>query len=157
MTVRYLAPEWCVKSLFRKSGILCKGEQSSFPSQPFHTPQNHYHQPLFILEDATGRTVDEINIVAADDRQVSQSGKPLCTGASPWAVPKLARGLCPLEPRKRISSFTILSRCSCFCRFKMLTGHSETIETSQLGLCPAPTKGASLSLLESLASRKITG
>lgn len=34
-----------------------------------------------------------------DDRQVSQSGKPLCTGASLWAVPKLARGLCPLEPR----------------------------------------------------------
>ena len=32
------------------------------------------------------------------DRQVSQSGKPLCTGASLWAVPKLARGLCPLEP-----------------------------------------------------------
>lgn len=34
-----------------------------------------------------------------DDRQVSQSGKPLCTGASLWAVPKLARGLRPLEPR----------------------------------------------------------
>ena len=30
-----------------------------------------------------------------DDRQVSQSGKPLCTGASLWAVPKLARGLRP--------------------------------------------------------------
>ena len=27
-----------------------------------------------------------------DDRQVSQSGKPLCTGASLWAVPKLAMG-----------------------------------------------------------------
>ena len=34
-----------------------------------------------------------------DDRQVSQSGKPLCTGASLWAVPKLAMGVCPLEPR----------------------------------------------------------
>ena len=34
-----------------------------------------------------------------DDRQVSQNGKPLCTGASLWAVPKLARGLRPLEPR----------------------------------------------------------
>ena len=33
------------------------------------------------------------------DRQVSQSGKPLCTGASLWAVPNLARGLRPLEPR----------------------------------------------------------
>ena len=24
--VRYFAPEWCVKSLFQKAGILCKGE-----------------------------------------------------------------------------------------------------------------------------------
>jgi len=31
-----------------------------------------------------------------DDRQVSQSGKPLCTGASLWAVPKLAMGHLPL-------------------------------------------------------------
>ena len=29
----------------------------------------------------------------------SQSGKQLCTGASLWAVPKLAMGVCPLEPR----------------------------------------------------------
>jgi hypothetical protein len=36
--------------------------------------------------------------MVADDRQVSQSGKPLCTGSSLWAVPKLARGRCPLEP-----------------------------------------------------------
>ena len=28
-----------------------------------------------------------------DDRQVSQSGKPLCTGASLWAAPKLLRAL----------------------------------------------------------------
>ena len=90
-----------------------------------------------------------------DDRQVSQSGKPLCTGASLWAVPKLARGLCPLEPRKRISSFTILSRCSCFCRFKMFTGHSETIETSQLGLCPAPSKGASLPFWNLLQAERL--
>lgn len=53
----------------------------------------------FILEDAAGRIIEEVFAVAADDRQVSQSGKPLCTGASLWAVPKLARGLCPLEPR----------------------------------------------------------
>jgi hypothetical protein len=38
--------------------------------------------------------------MVADDRQVSQSGKPLCTGSSLWAVPKLARGRCPLEPRQ---------------------------------------------------------
>ena len=31
-----------------------------------------------------------------DDRQVSQSGKPLCIGASLWAVPKLAMGRLPL-------------------------------------------------------------
>ena len=96
--VRYFAPEWCVKSLFQKAGILCKGEQSGFPPQSFPTPQNHHHQPLFILEDAAGRIIEEVFAVAADDRQVSQSGKPLCTGASLWAVPKLARGLCPLEP-----------------------------------------------------------
>ena len=97
--VRYFAPEWCVKSLFQKAGILCKGEYSGFPPQSFPTPQNHHHQPLSILEDAAGRNIEEVFAVAADDRQVSQSGKPLCTGASLWAVPKLARGLRPLEPR----------------------------------------------------------
>ena len=97
--VRYFAPEWCVKSLFQKAGILCKGEYSGFPPQSFPTPQNHHHQPLSILEDAAGRNIEEVFAVAADDRQVSQSGKPLCTGASLWAVPKLAMGVCPLEPR----------------------------------------------------------
>ena len=97
--VRYFAPEWCVKSLFQKAVILCKGEYSGFPPQSFPTPQNHYHQPLFILEDAAGRIIEEVFAVAADDRQVSQSGKPLCIGASLWAVPKLAMGVCPLEPR----------------------------------------------------------
>ena len=45
-----------------------------------------------------------------DDRQVSQSGKPLCTGASLWAVPKLARGLRPLEPR-HVNSVSIPAKC----------------------------------------------
>ena len=45
-----------------------------------------------------------------DDRQVSQSGKPLCTGASLWAVPKLARGLCPLEPR-HVNDVSISAKC----------------------------------------------
>ena len=85
-----------MKSLFQKAGILCKGEQSGFPPQSFPTPQNHHHQPLFILEDAAGRIIEEVFAVAADDRQVSQSGKPLCTGASLWAVPKLAMGRLPL-------------------------------------------------------------
>ena len=45
-----------------------------------------------------------------DDRQVSQSGKPLCTGASLWAVPKLARGLCPLEPW-HVNGVSIPAKC----------------------------------------------
>ena len=45
-----------------------------------------------------------------DDRQVSQSGKPLCTGPSLWAVPKLARGLCPLEPR-HVNGVSIPAKC----------------------------------------------
>lgn len=45
-----------------------------------------------------------------DDRQVSQSGKPLCTGASLWAVPKLARGLRPLEPR-HVNGVSIPAKC----------------------------------------------
>ena len=97
--VRYFASEWRVKSLLRKYGKLYKGEYSSFPTQPSHTPQNHRHQPLFILEDAAGDMAIRFLQWAADDRQVSQSGKPLCTGASLGAVPKLARGFCPLEPR----------------------------------------------------------
>ena len=109
--VRYFAPEWCVKSLFQKAGILCKGEQSGFPPQSFPTPQNHHHQPLFILEDAAGRIIEEVCAVAADDRQVSQSGKPLCTGASLWAVPKLAMGICPLEPR-HVNSVSNPAKCS---------------------------------------------
>ena len=50
----------------------------------------------FILEDAAGRIIEEVFAVEADDRQVLQSGKPLCTGASLWAVPKLAMGRLPL-------------------------------------------------------------
>ena len=69
-----------------------------FLLQSVPAPQNHRHQPLFILEDAAGDMAIRFLQWAADDRQVSQSGKPLCTGASLWAVPKLARGLCPLEP-----------------------------------------------------------
>ena len=85
-----------MKRLWRKSGLLPFAEYSSFLEQAFHTPQNHHHQPLFILEDAAGRIIEEVFAVAADDRQVSQSGKPLCTGASLWAVPKLAMGHLPL-------------------------------------------------------------
>ena len=151
MIVRYFASEWCMTSLFQKGKIYGMWRFSlSFTVSSCTT------KPLssqFWLDNAEENVAYLVLVQCwGDDRQVSQSGKPLCTGASLWAVPKLARGLRPLEPRKRISSFTILSRCSCFCRFKMFTGHSETIETSQLGLCPAPTKGAMLPLMESLAS-----
>ena len=81
-----------------------------FLLQSIPAPQNHYHQPLFILEDAAGRISEEVFAVAADDRQVSQSGKPLCTGASLWAVPKLARGLRPLEPR-HVNGVSIPAKC----------------------------------------------
>ena len=40
----------------------------------------------------------------------SQSGKQLCTGASLWAVPKLARGLRPLEPR-HVNGVSIPAKC----------------------------------------------
>ena len=99
MIVRYFASEWRVKSLLRKYGKLYKGEYSSFPTQPSHTPQNHRHQPLFILEDAAGDMAIRFLQWAADDRQVSQSGKPLCTGASLWAVPNPAMRASALEPR----------------------------------------------------------
>ena len=115
MIVRYFASEWRVKSLLRKYGKLYKGEYSSFPPQPSHTPQNHRHQPLFILEDAAGEMVIRFLQWAADDRQVSQSGKPLCTGASLWAVPKLAMGRLPLGTPARQ-----WRKQSC----EMSTGHS---------------------------------
>ena len=50
-----------------------------------------------------------------DDRQVSQSGKPLCIGASLWAVPKLAMGRLPLGTQARQ-----WRKQSC----EMSTGHS---------------------------------
>ena len=86
-----------------------------FLLQSVPAPQNHHHQPLFILEDAAGRIIEEVFAVAADDRQVSQSGKPLCTGASLWAVPKLAMGRLPLGTPARQ-----WRKQSC----EMSTGHS---------------------------------
>ena len=70
-----------------------------FLPQLVPTPQNHCHLYLGLI--IQWKNVAWLVSVQwwGDDRQVSQSGKPLCTGASLWAVPKLARGLCPLEPR----------------------------------------------------------
>ena len=69
-----------------------------FPSHFLH-PTKPLSSSAFLLYVYGKEKVIGIYGTAEDDRQVSQSGKPLCTGASPWAVPKLARGLCPLEPR----------------------------------------------------------
>ena len=69
----------------------------------------------FILEDAVGEMVIRFLQWAADDRQVSQSGKPLCIGASLWAVPKLAMGRLPLGTPARQ-----WRKQSC----EMSTGHS---------------------------------
>jgi hypothetical protein len=69
--------------------------------------------------------------MVADDRQVSQSGKPLCTGSSLWAVPKLARGRCPLgTPARQWREIAL----------EMSPGHSKDNLTDWLGLRPAPTK-----------------
>lgn len=69
-----------------------------FPSHFLH-PTKPLPSSAFLLYVHGKEKVIGIYGTAEDDRQVSQSGKPLCTGASLWAVPKLARGLCPLEPR----------------------------------------------------------
>ena len=85
----------------------------SFHSQFLH----HKTTVISILADNAEENVAYLVLVQwwGDDRQVSQSGKPLCTGASLWAVPKLARGLRPLEPR-HVNDVSI----SC----EMSTGHS---------------------------------
>ena len=69
-----------------------------FPSHFLH-PTKPLSSSAFLLYVHGKEKVIGIYGTSEDDRQVSQSGKPLCTGASPWAVPKLARGRLPLEPR----------------------------------------------------------
>ena len=87
-----------MNSLFQKEKIYRNGS-FSISSTVSPTPQNHCHLYLGLI--IQWKNVAWLVSVQwwGDDRQVSQSGKPLCTGASLWAVPKLARGLCPLEPR----------------------------------------------------------
>ena len=81
-----------------------------FLPQSVPAPQNHCHLHLDLIMQ--GENVAWLVLVQwwGDDRQVSQSGKPLCTGASLWAVPKLARGLCPLEPR-HVNGVSIPAKC----------------------------------------------
>ena len=109
MIVRYFASEWCMTSLFQKGKIYGMWRFSlSFTVSSCTT------KPLssqFWLDNAE-ENVAYLVLVQwwGDDRQVSQSGKPLCTGASLWAVPKLARGLCPLEPR-HVNDVSISAKC----------------------------------------------
>ncbi len=97
MIVRYFASEWCMTSLFQK-GKIYERWSFSFSSTVGPAPQNHRHLHLDLITQ--GENVAWLVSIQwwGDDRQVSQSGKPLCTGASLWAVPKLARGLCPWNP-----------------------------------------------------------
>ena len=109
MIVRYFASECCRNSLFQKEKIYRNGSFSiSSTVCPCTT------KPLssqFWLNNAE-ENVAYLVLVQwwGDDRQVSQSGKPLCTGASLWAVPKLARGLRPLEPR-HVNGVSIPAKC----------------------------------------------
>ena len=79
-----------------------------FLPQSVPAPQNHRH--LYLGWITQRRNVAWLVSVQwwGDDRQVSQSGKPLCTGVSLWAAPKLARGLRPLEPRHANSGNAVL-------------------------------------------------
>ena len=81
-----------------------------FLLQSVPAPQNHCHLNFWL--DNAEENVAYLVLVQwwGDDRQVSQSGKPLCTGASLWAVPKLARGLRPLEPR-HVNGVSIPAKC----------------------------------------------
>ena len=121
MIVRYFALECCRNSLFQKEKIYRNGSFSiSSTVCPCTTKPP---SSLFRLDNAeekcylTGASSVVENMAWwvsvqwwGDDRQVSQSGKPLCTGASLWAVPKLARGLRPLEPR-HVNGVSIPAKC----------------------------------------------
>ena len=81
-----------------------------FLPQSVPAPQNHRHLHFGLITQWWNVACLVLVQWWGDDRQVSQSGKPLCTGASLWAVPKLARGLRPLEPR-HVNSISIPAKC----------------------------------------------
>ena len=81
-----------------------------FLLQSVPAPQNHCHLNFGLITQEENVAYLVLVQWWGDDRQVSQSGKPLCTGASLWAVPKLARGLCPLEPR-HVNGVSIPAKC----------------------------------------------
>lgn len=111
MIVRYFASEWCTNSLFQKEKIYRKGSfslsstVSSCTTKPPSSP--------FWVDNAVGKMLFAWFWFSGGELtgQVSQSGKPLCTGASLWAVPKLARGLRPLEPR-HVNCVSFPQKCS---------------------------------------------
>ena len=109
MIVRYFASEWCMTSLFQKGKIygMWRFSLSFIVSSCTTKPLSSQ----FWLDNAE-ENVAYLVLVQwwGDDRQVSQSGKPLCTGPSLWAVPKLARGLFPLEPR-HVNGVSIPAKC----------------------------------------------
>ena len=99
-----------MNSLFQKEKIYRNGSfsiSSTVCSCTTKPPSS-----TFRVDNAVGGNVAWLVSVQwwGDDRQVSQSGKPLCTGDSLWAVPKLARGLRPLEPR-HVNSVSIPAKC----------------------------------------------
>lgn len=88
----------CANHVSVKTESLIRGA-SIFIFTACPTPQNHCQPRLFYLPKR--EYTDGIFMCSVRRQmtgQVSQSGKPLCTGASLWAVPKLARERCPLEP-----------------------------------------------------------
>lgn len=99
-----------MNSLFQKEKIYGWGALLFLP-QSVPAPQNHCHLHVGV-DNTVGIKLLRWYLFSGGEmtEQVSQSGKPLCTGASLWAVPKLARGLCPLEPR-HVNSVSIPAKC----------------------------------------------
>ena len=81
-----------------------------FLLQSVPAPQNHCHLNFGLITQRRMLLTWYWFSVGEMTGQVSQSGKPLCTGASLWAVPKLARGLRPLEPR-HVNGVSIPAKC----------------------------------------------
>ena len=94
----YICPLLCT-GVVCDNPVLIRNETSYKGSFHFYfhssclTPQNHCHpQPVFLCEKENLGGIFMHRIWRQMTGQVSQSGKPPCTGSSLWAVPKLARG-----------------------------------------------------------------
>ena len=110
MTVRYSHRSGVRPDCFRKQKI-CRRGVFLFLLQSVLTPQNHCHLHLdLIMQWGKCCLASVASVVGRWTGKFRQSGKPLCTGASLWAVPKLARGLRPLEPR-HVNGVSIPAKC----------------------------------------------